>query len=109
MFPRTRSPRETATQIGGSDQDGAVSLEEYAGDRIDTILTLSCSEMARATLAGATGNTRYRMAGVWDGSAKCFKQIGSECFFLSSFWYSPWKSLSCASFFFDCKHISRSV
>ena len=40
-----------------------VNLEEYAEDRIDTILTLSCSDMARATLAGATGNTRYRMAG----------------------------------------------
>ena len=62
-----------------------MSLEGYAEDRIDTILTLSCSDMAQATLAGATGNTRYRMAGVWDGSAKCFKQIWSECFFLSFF------------------------
>lgn len=70
------------------------SLEAYAKDRIDTILTLSYSDMARATLTSATGNTRYRMAGdgslvevtrVWDGSAKCFKQIGTECFFLSSF------------------------
>ena len=70
-----------------------MSLQEYAEDRIDTILTLSCSDMARATLAG---NARYRMAGVWDGSVKCSKQIGSEYFFVSSFWYSPWKSLACA-------------